>query len=73
MIRNSGNVPLSVSVEEVSCTCTVADLPPGPIPPGGHATLNAVISSPPYEASFGARSRYRPTTPRMPGRSCGSA
>ena len=39
VIRNEGDAPLQLRAGKTSCSCTIADLPTDPIPPGGDAKV----------------------------------
>lgn len=44
-VKNTGNYPLILAEVKGSCTCTVAQYPKDPIPPGETATITAVVST----------------------------
>jgi hypothetical protein len=44
-VKNTGNYPLVVSDVKGSCTCTVAEKPEKPIPPGGEASIKAEVDT----------------------------
>jgi hypothetical protein len=49
-IRNEGDAPLELVPGATSCSCTIAELPKTPIPPGGQAKVR-VATKPAYEQS----------------------
>jgi hypothetical protein len=44
-VKNTGSYPLVLAEVKGSCSCTVADYPKDPIPPGEERTLTATIST----------------------------
>ena len=51
-VKNTGKYPLVVSEVKGSCTCTVAEKPEKPIPPGSEAVIKAEVDTEKVDVKF---------------------
>jgi hypothetical protein len=66
ILRNEGDAPLKLARGSTSCKCTMSDLPPEPIPPGGAAEIRVGSKIRGTEGEFSHSANIHTNDPENP-------
>jgi hypothetical protein len=66
VVHNKGDAPLTLRVGQTSCKCTLSEVDPGPIPPGGSTHVKLEWSAKVDRGSFRQTAMIHTNDPRQP-------